>query len=261
MAEDSQPTNRDLATELAQLEQAVELSGRAILPTSNDELLTSIVTAAARIFGAAGAAILLVDDDDEALVFRVAIGDDSQDLLGVRIPIDKGIAGYVAMTGQAIAVSNTEQDARFNKEFAKSVGYVPDSILATPLLSGDRVVGVMEVLDKIDAASFGMQDMEIMGLFAQQAALAIEQSQQLDQIGEALVAGLKQLAADQALPDSSDLMMALEQSPQSVADNMDLLMMAGLFNDLSKLGANERRAALKVLAAFGEIGQTRRRYG
>ena len=143
MAEDSQPTNRDLATELAQLVQAVELSGRAILPTSNDELLTSIVTAAARIFGAAGAAILLVDDDDEALVFGVAIGDDSQDLLGVRIPIDKGIAGYVAMTGQAIAVSNTEQDARFNKEFAKSVGYVPDSILATPLLSGDRVVGVI----------------------------------------------------------------------------------------------------------------------
>ncbi len=61
----------------------------------------------------------------------------------------------------------------------------------------------MEVLDKIDAASFGMQDMEIMGLFAQQAALAIEQSQQMEEIGDALLHGLKQLAAAEGLPDSS----------------------------------------------------------
>lgn len=261
MVEDSQPDDRQLRHELAELLKAIELSGRAVLPSNNDDLLRSIVTAATRIFGAAGAAIMLVDDDEESLVFRVAIGDAAEDIVGVRIPIDKGIAGYVAMTGQAIAVSHTEQDARFNKEFAERVGYVPDSILATPLLSGDRVIGVMEVLDKIDAASFGMQDMEIMGLFAQQAAMAIEQSQQRDQIGAALVEGLRLLAADQALPDSSDLMMALEQAPQSVVDNMDLLTMAGLFNDLSKLGAKERRAALKVLAAFGEIGQARRRYG
>lgn len=255
------PEAGDLAEELLRLVNIVELGGRAILPSSDDALLQSIVVAAARIFGAAAAAILLVDETDQTLVFRVAVGRNPTDLVGTRIPINKGIAGYVAMTGQAIAVSNTKADARFNVDFAKSTGYVPDSILATPLLSGDRVIGVMEVLDKIDAASFGMQDMEIMGLFAQQAALAIEQSQQIDRLDEALLRGLKRLAADEGLPDSWALIRAVEESRRGSAPSEDLYAIAGLFNDLSNLGRNEQRAALKTLAAFAELSQSRRRFG
>lgn len=256
-----QPVNSQLAQDLARLVNAIELGGRAILPSSDDALLQSIVVAAARIFGAAAAAILLVDDDGQSLVFRVAVGRNPSDLVGMRIPINKGIAGYVAMTGQPIAVSNTQQDARFNVDFAKSTGYVPDSILATPLLSGERVIGVMEVLDKIDAASFGIQDMEVMGLFAQQAALAIEQSHQMDNIGRALLSGLKQLATGEGLPDSRALSEALEQGHRSAEQTDDLLAIAGLFHDLSDLGRNERRAALKTLAAFAELSRSRRRFG
>jgi GAF domain-containing protein len=255
------PVSSELAQDLARLVNAIELGGRAILPSSDDALLQSIVAAAARIFGAAAAAILLVDADGQSLVFRVAVGRNPGNLIGTRIPIDKGIAGYVAMTGQPIAVSNTQQDARFNVDFAKSTGYIPDSILATPLLSGERVIGVMEVLDKIDAASFGIQDMEVMGLFAQQAALAIEQSQQMDDIGRALLSGLKQIAAGEGVPDSRALSEALEQGLRSTDQTEDLLAIAGLFNDLSNLGRSERRAALKTLTAFAELSRSRRRFG
>lgn len=257
------PVPEDPLTEqLQQLVRAIELGGKAILPKSDDELLLSIVAAAVRIFGASAASILLVDEADQSLVFRVEVGNKQPDLVGRRIPLDRGIAGYVAMTGQAISVSNVMQDARFNADFAKSTGYVPDSILAAPLLLGDRVIGVLEVLDKIKASSFGLHDMELMGIFAQQAALGIRQSQQLDMIGDALRRGLIQLAAGEGLPDSEALVGALEGSRRSTPEMEDLLSLAGLFNDLSRLGTAERRAALKILAALAEYsrGRTRSRF-
>lgn len=254
---DLSPTGDQLAGELSRLLRAIEASSHAVLPVSDDALLESIVTAAARIFGAAAATLLLVDDDGESLLFRVAVGRNPYDVLGMKIPINKGIAGYVAMTGQPIAVSHTEEDARFYASFAKSTGYVPESILATPLMSGDRVIGVLEILDKIDAASFGLQDMEMLGLFAQQAALAIEHSRQLDQVGEALVSGLQQIAAAEGLPDSGPLMKALQEARSPSAEMEDLLLLAGLFNDIGSLGDAERLAATKILLALAELGQSK----
>ena len=256
---ESTPPNKDLAEELQRLVHAVELAGKAILPSSNDELLQSIVSAAARIFGAKAAGLLLVDEEDHALVFRVEVGNEQKDLIGKKIPLDKGIAGYVVMTGQAIAVSNVQQDKRFNVDFAKSTGYVPDSILAAPLLLGEQVIGVLEVLDKIKAASFGMQDMELMGLFAQQAALAIRQSQQLEQISDAVQRGLRNLATGEGLPDSGPFIQALDASRAATEATDDLYALAGLFNDLGQLGAAERRAALKVLAAFADYSRSKTR--
>lgn len=257
MNSDTPPAADTLAGELAQLVQAIELGGKAIMSRSNDELLQSIVTTAARIFGAGAAAIMLVDEGDGTLVFRVEVGNKTSDLIGTHIPLDKGIAGYVAMTGQAIAVSNVQQDRRFNAEFAKSTGYVPESILAAPLLLGDRVIGVLEVLDKIKGASFGLQDMELMGLFAHQAALAIRQSQQLEKIGETLQRGLRRLAQEEGLPDSSMLIDALEMAARNTPETDDLLALAGAFNDLGQLGAAERRAGLKIMAALAELGRSR----
>jgi GAF domain-containing protein len=253
----NQPNPDSAAEQIARLIQAIELSGKAVLTSTGDELLQSIVSIAARIFSAEAAALLLVDESDGTLVFRVEVGNKQPDLVGMRIPMDKGIAGYVAMTGQAIAVSNVQQDTRFNAEFARSTGYVPDSILAAPLLRDDRVIGVLEVLDKIEESSFGLQDMELMGLFAHQAGLAIRQAQQMEMVGDALQRGLRQLAEDGGLPDATLLIDALDGASRTPPEAEDLLALAGLFNDLSKLGPAERRAGLKILAALAEMGRTR----
>jgi GAF domain-containing protein len=254
---DPSSTSGPFAEELSRLLLALEAGSRAVLLASDDALLESIVTAAARIFGAAAATLLLVDDDGESLRFRVAIGRNPYEVLGMKIPISKGIAGYVAMTGQPIAVTHTDEDARFYASFARSTGYVPESILAAPLLSGDQVIGVLEVLDKIDAASFGLQDMELMGLFAQQTALAIEQSRHLDRIGEVLVSGLQQIAAGEGLPDSGPLRQTLADTRSLSEEMNDLLSLAGLFSEISNLGSAERLAATKILLALAELGQSK----
>jgi len=250
--------NTKLSGQLKRLLAAIEASGHAILPQSIDELLNSIVEAAGRIFNAAAASILLVNEQEQHLEFKVAFGASNRDLVGLKFPLDKGIAGYVVMTGQPVAISNVRQDARFNQDFAKSTGYIPNSILAMPLLSGERVIGVMEVLDKINATSFGIQDMELLGMFAHQAAIAIDQSQRMDRLQEALVLGLKRLVATEPASESADLLSAFD-SIGDLKDGEDLLALADLFNEISKLGEAERKACLQVLKAFADYQRSLRR--
>jgi len=257
MMPDNEINEEKLSEQLQRLLMSIEASGRAILPRSNDILLKSIVEAAARIFGATAGSLLLVNEEEAALEFRVAFGPADRDLVGTKFPYDKGIAGYVFMTGQPIATSNVKEDKRFNQDFAKSTGYVPNSILATPLIgSDDRVIGVMEILDKINETSFDIQDMELMGLFAQQAAMAIEQSQQIDEVQNTMVRALKRLAkADQSQP-SEELQGALDKSLEEKGEMIDLLEIADLFNQISELGEAERKACIQILNVFADLRKT-----
>jgi len=249
--------DQPLAQELRRMVQALAAAGRASLPGSPDELLNSIVEAAARIFGAAAASILLVNEAEGILEFKVAYGASNRDLVGMRIPLNQGIAGYVAMSGQPIAISDVTQDTRFNRDFAKSTGYVPRSILATPLLVDDRVVGVMEVLDKINASSFGMQDMELLGLFARQAALAINQAQNIEDIYAVLLHSLKLLSTSD--PDHiTESLLASEKDSSMSGAHKDLLKIADQLNELSRLGEAEREMAVKILEAFSAYSQNKR---
>ena len=258
MDKSNNPGDNVLMEELGRLVQSLAAAGRVALPGSPDALLNSIVEAAARIFGAAAASILLVNEGEGVLEFKVAYGASNRDLVGTRIPINQGIAGYVAMSGQPIAISDVAEDARFNRDFAKSTGYVPRSILATPLLVGDRVVGVMEVLDKIEAPSFGMHDMELLGLFARQAALAIDQAQGIQNISETLLLSLRRLAASDPNQPSKSLLAALDRQPDP--DNQKaLLQLADHLNEFSRMGEAERGVVLKILAAFAEYSQNQRR--
>ena len=247
-----------LAEELGRLIQALAAAGRTALPGSPDELLKSIVEAAARIFGASAASILLVNEAESVLEFKVAHGAGSEGLAGVRIPLNHGIAGYVAMSGQPIAISDVMEDPRFNRDFAQSTGYVPRSILAAPLLAHDRVIGVMEVLDKISASSFGMQDMELLGLFARQAALAIDQAQNIENLGDALLVSLKRLVAADPDHTSENLLEALESNPDA-ASQADLIALVDCFNEFSRMGDAERAMTIKILDAVAAYGKAQRK--
>ena len=248
-----------LAEQLRQLVMAIEVSGSAIMPASSQELLQSIVDTAARIFGAAAASIALVDEKHQDIVFKVAYGVGNEDVVGMRIPLDSGIAGYVVMTGQPIAISDVQKDPRFNVDFAESTGYVPKSILAMPLIRNERVIGVMEVLDKIDEPSFGLRDMELLGIFAQQAAIAIYQSQQFELLSSALIQSLKDLADAESTLELSDLFSALEEKSSEDDRQRDLYALANHFHSISEFGESERRVCLDILGAFSEYLQSKPR--
>jgi GAF domain-containing protein len=246
-----------LVRQLRRLIEAIEVSGRAVLPQSDDSLLSSIVEAAARIFGAAAASILLINEKEQVLEFKVSFGEGDEDLIGMSLPLDKGIAGYVAMTGQPIAVSDVKQDARFNQDFAKSTGYVPDSILATPLIFDDRVIGVMEVLDKFNAPSFGIQDMELLCLFANQAAIAIHQAQQVEWLGKDMLRGFKDILTAEETVEVADLLQKLDSGEGDEVKVQEILALADTFNAISTVGEAERKTCLQMLELFANYARSK----
>lgn len=145
-------------------------------PVSHTRLLEMIVEVAAKVISARAASLFLIDQQTQELVFEVALGQKAEAVKQFRIPLGHGIAGLVAVSGQPIAVSNADQDARQASDIAQAVGYRPESILCVPLFFEDRITGVLELLDKEGASSFSPGDMHILGLFANQAAVAIELS-------------------------------------------------------------------------------------
>jgi GAF domain-containing protein len=250
-----------VAAELRRLVRAVEASGRAVLPNSGNELLQTIVEAAARLFGAAASSIALLDEAQQTLQFRVATGAGAKEVVGMSIPMGQGIAGYVVMTGQPLAVSSVQEDPRFARETARKTGYVPRSILAMPLLYEDRAIGVIEVLDKINAASFGLQDMELLGIFARQAAIAIRASVHDQHLGEALLHGIRRLVEEGTVPEMPQVERALAETEPGLEGAAGILALADILGALSKVGEAERQACLDILTTFAEYARSRSRFG
>jgi GAF domain-containing protein len=137
-------------------------------------LLRSIVQVARAIFTARAASIFLLDEASDELVFEAIAGEGAQDLIGRRFPSSTGIAGWVLVTRQPIVLEDAMRDPRFARDLAESTGYVPRSLMAVPLLHGERVLGVLEVLDRPQQARFTLAEMDLLGMFANQAAIALD---------------------------------------------------------------------------------------
>ena len=119
-------------------------------------LLQSIVDVARTIFGAQAASIFLYDEEADELVFEAVSGQGGDTLVGARFPSSTGIAGFALVTRQPLVVDDLDNDPRFSRERAASTGYVPTSIVASPLLHDERTLGVLSVLDRAPDRPFGV---------------------------------------------------------------------------------------------------------
>jgi GAF domain-containing protein len=210
-----------------------------------------IVATAAQVLRARAGALLLVDEATEELVFEVAVGGQAEEVKRFRVPVGHGIAGHVAATGQPLAVSEAAADPRAAADIADQVGYRPESILCVPLFYDDEVIGVLELLDKADGSSFTAADMESLGLFANQAAVAIEQSR--------LHASLGGLIAD--VVSRRELRPAAEAFAERAAEDptsRQALALAQLVQEIARSGEREAQACRAILESFAEYLRTRR---
>jgi GAF domain-containing protein len=136
-------------------------------------LLQTIVEATVTLFEAEASSIALFERDPDRLEFRVAAGAQGAGAIGLSVPPSRGIVGFVFSTGQPLALSDVLSDPRFDRATAERTGYVPRSIAAVPLVDQDHTVGVLQVLDKHTSPTFSLRDMELLAVFARQAAAAI----------------------------------------------------------------------------------------
>lgn len=138
------------------------------------ELLQSVVDVAQAIFGAAASSVFTLEDDADELVFQAVAGKGQGFLVGRGFPAGRGIAGWVAATGESMVVDDLDGHALFDRELAASTRYVPNSIMAAPLLHHDRVLGVLEVLDASPQSRCSLSELDLLSLFARQAAVSLQ---------------------------------------------------------------------------------------
>ena len=176
--------------------------GRRLQGDIETRLLQSIVDATVRLFDAEAASIALFEPDPDRLIFRVAAGEQGAGAIGLSVPPTQGIVGFVYSTGQALALSDVANDPRFNRGAAEQTGYVPRSIAAAPLLDEDGTIGVLQVLDKRSSATFSLQDMELIGVFAAQATVAIAAAKVMRDTTRLVAASLADLDGDTSVEDT-----------------------------------------------------------
>ena len=170
-------------------EAAVRLGVAARLESSAGEaVLRSVVEAAVALIHAEAASIAIHDPATNELVFQVAAGERGAGVVGLRIGVDQGVAGYVFSTGQPLALGEAGTDPRFGRGAAEQTGYVPRSLIAVPLLDDAGTLGVLEVLDRRDGEPFDLRDLDAAAVFARQATVAIRATR-LDRDAATLLAG------------------------------------------------------------------------
>jgi GAF domain-containing protein len=154
--------------------RAAVAAGALASDDAHRALLQATVDVARAIFGARAASIFLLDEAADELVFEAVSGEGAGELVGTRLPSSTGIAGWVLVTRQPLVLDDVQSDPRFSRETAEKTGYVPRGLMAVPLLHEERSLGVLQVLDRPQRSRFTLEEMDLLGLFAAQAALGLE---------------------------------------------------------------------------------------
>ncbi len=150
-----------------------------------ETVLERIVFAAAEVSGAEAASILLYDNLTRQLNFQVATNIDEPTMRGQVVPLDS-IAGWVVLNRKSVRLANVQEDPRFYGHVDQMTGRPTQSLIGVPLITKNKVVGVLEALNK-ERGEFSEGDESMLSVLGAQAAVAIENArlfQQSDLISE-----------------------------------------------------------------------------
>jgi signal transduction histidine kinase len=251
-------------------QKLVEIA-RDLASTLNlDALLERIVRLATDLNNAEEASILLYDPQKKQLFFQASTDQaNAPKLRGIIVPAES-IAGWVAIHREPVIVDDVHQDSRFFRNIEQMLQFKTRSIVAVPMITKDKLIGVLEVLNK-RSDTFTDLDLEVLGVLAGQAAVAIENTrlfQQSDLISELVheirtplgsIHTISYLLQRQGIPESQRI--ALAQTIQSETQRLNEL--ATNFLDLAHLESGrlafkmETFDAGELLAECSEVIQPR----
>jgi GAF domain-containing protein len=233
---------------LAEFVRVANATALAVEPAGQEEHLLAIADAAKDLFGAAACSLALVDEEGENLVYRVASGVGADEIIGQTLPVGRGLGGWVVSSGMPMSLDDVANDPRFRRDIAESTGYVPKTLLAMPMETERAVVGVITVLDReVPAdAETAQREMRLLGLFARQAALALEGAQVFRAAGSLLLT-----AAADAVENNDGLVQAIERA--IAAGPADSKRLHGIALMLARLGQAQPELLEVVVQALQPV--------
>ncbi len=206
LLEESQRRTRQLA-KLNEVAQSLS-SNLEVAP-----LLDNILRSAVEILNCEAGSLLTLDEETNELVFDVVVGPVASDLRGTRMAAGSGLVGKSVSTRQPFIVNNVKQSQDWESGKDEETGFVTRGILGVPMMVKDRVLGVIEVINKKDGMPFSQDDMELLTAFTGQAAIALENARLYTLTDQQLASRVEELSVmqriDRELNTSLDVARAM----------------------------------------------------
>jgi len=198
-----------------------------------------------RTLKASASSVLLLDEQKQELLFEVAEGEAGKRLRRVRISAQSGIAGWVVKNGKPLIVNDVNRDTHFSKNVDEITGFVTRAIICAPLIMRSKIIGVIEVLNKLDGSDFSGQDLETLVSVASTAAISIENVRLNQTILDAYKSTIKALAAAIDAKDPytcghsqrvTEYALLGANSLSFSREELEDLEYAGILHDIGKIG-------------------------
>lgn len=164
---ENQDLQRDLDHLWALINRIIDWSWDGSRPMSEENLAVrsrELLELALFAVRSENGSLLLLDEHEEVLVFVSVIGESQDVLLDYRIPADAGIAGWTAVNRKPALVRDVRTDERWLPSVDQSIGFLTKCLMAVPIIVGEKVIGVLEVVNSITEDPFEKDELELLCL-------------------------------------------------------------------------------------------------
>jgi GAF domain-containing protein len=175
-----------LDQEVGRLNRLLEITVLLNSTLKLEELLGLILSSASELLDAETSSLFLLDDETGELTVVVATGQPAEDVVQQRVPAGEGIVGWVVANDEPATVDSPADDARFYSGIDEKTGFETRNLLAAPLRTKERVIGVIEVINKRSGA-FSERDVELATALASHAAIAVDNARLYAGLADAVV--------------------------------------------------------------------------
>ncbi len=166
-------TNIDNKEFQTRLELLYEVAQQASSLSGVSQLLEEILRVTQQILHASASVLLLINEEKREFYLQSAGGEKSSILKQIRPGLDSGIIRWVGRNGLPVVANDVYRDNRFDKEVDEVAGFVTKSIIAVPIMRGQNVIGVLEIINKVDGSIFNERDLAVLSGFASTEALVL----------------------------------------------------------------------------------------
>lgn len=231
-----------------QLENLVDISQKLVASLQVEVVLKSIIDRAVELLGCQAGSLMLVDPETEELVFKVAVGPAGDKLIDTRLPPGAGIAGAVARDGVPLIVNDAKADPRHFGAVDASTALNTRSLLCVPLWNKERVIGVVEVMNKVNGLPFDDDDRDLLSAFTVQSAIALENARLYSDLRNAFADTVRVIANALEARDEytaghtgrvTELALDTAREMNWSREQLDVLQIGALLHDIGKIGISD----------------------
>lgn len=213
------------------------------------EVRRRAMEAATQLMKAGVASLLLIDEEKQQLYFEVALGDKEETVKKITLRAGEGIAGWVAKHGKPLIVNAPEKDSRFYKGVDERTEFKTRNIICVPVKVKDRVIGVLEAINKKHGENFDQNDLSLFVSLADQVAIALDNARLYEELEEMFFQTAESLADAIEKRDPytgghtqrvTSYSLAIARHLQLNSSDKRCLKIAAVLHDVGKIGIEDQ---------------------